>query len=106
MKALNNIMFVAEASRTFESWLRGIDQADNFDTAKSKTAAALGFIDCMIVYLNVMIDKENNEFTGELGDVIDSFRHDAYQHLINKADELGEPSEVIFKLCKKRDGEA
>lgn len=103
MKALNNMKFITEATTTFNGWLANISSAENYDHAKRNAATAVGFVDCMIVYLNTMIDRENNDFTADLGDVLDEWMAKIYQKVADKAIETNQPNEVILSLLKRRD---
>lgn len=103
MKALNNIKFLCEATTTFNSWLKAIDDSETYEGAKLPGNAAFGFIDCMTVYLNTMITMENNDFTGDLGEVLDGWTASVYQHMAEKAIETKQTSETVMKLLKSRD---
>ena len=103
MKALNNLKFIANASQDIEQYKIKIEKVDSYDRAKAIGNAALGYINCMITYLNTMIDKENNDFTGDLDEVIIEWRSSIYQKVIDKADEMNQGSDEIFRLCEARD---
>ena len=103
MKALINLKFIANAAQEIEQYKVCIEKADEYDKAKRIGNMALGYINCMITYLNTMIDKENNEFTGDLDEVIIEWRSSIYQKVIDKADETNQGSAEIFKLCEARD---
>lgn len=102
MKALNNMKFVTESLTGLSGWIEAIDDAKNFEKAKEK-AAALGYIDCMITYLNCMIDKENNEFTTELDEILDTWTARVYQHIADKAVMTDQTADAVVALLKKRD---
>lgn len=59
MKALNNIKFLCDATTTFNAWLKAIDDADSYGDACNRGYSAMGFIDCMTVYMNNMLAVEN-----------------------------------------------
>lgn len=103
MKALNNIQFVSDATTNFNQWINAITQAETYDKAVRKGEGALGFIDCMTTYLNCMICWDNNDFTGDLGDLLDNMTASVYQHVADKARETNQPNDVIMKLLEKRD---
>lgn len=102
MKALNNLKFIANASQDIEQYKTKIEKVDSYDRAKEIGNAALGYINCMITYLNTMIDKENNDFTGDLDEVIFEWCRSIYQ-VIDKADEMNQSSDEIFRFCEARD---
>lgn len=102
MKALNNIKFVVEATATFNKWLDAIDNASSYEDAKKPANAAFGFIDCMTTYLNCMIAFENNEFTGDLDEVLTGWETEVYQRMINKAAQTNQQQSIIQSLMKKR----
>ena len=103
MKALNPIKFVAEAAERVSEYKASIKAEENFDKAKRIGAAALGYTDCMVTFLNTMIDAENNDFTGELDEVISGWQKAIYQAVIDKADETHQDHDTIWKLLVKRD---
>ena len=78
-----------------------IEEASTYEDAKNKGRIALGYIDCMITYLNCMITMENNDFTGELGELLDSMLASLYQKLANKAIETKQGVEIVLTLLKK-----
>lgn len=102
MKALNNLKFVTEAMTTLNEWITAIDDADTFEKSKEKAAAALGYIDCMITYLNCMIGEENNDFTAELDETLDTWAATVYQHIANKAVTTDQTPDTVMALLKKR----
>lgn len=103
MKALNNIKFISEATAQFNRWLRGIDEAEDYGKARTCGAAALGYVDCMTVYLNNMVCLDNNGFTEDLGELLDSWAADVYQHLAWKAIDTKAGNDEIMQMLKKRD---
>ena len=105
MKALNNIQFVVNAAEEMASYKSKIRAAEDYDTAKHIAYQAIGYLNCMITYLNTMICFENNDFTGDLDETIDDWRKNIFQALIDMASKTEQPSEIIWKLCRKRDGQ-
>lgn len=103
MQALNNIKFISEATTEFDKWINAINSANTFEKAKRKAEGALGFVDCLTTYLNCMVCTENNDFTGELGELLDSMTARVYQAAANKAMETKQPCETIMRLLKRRD---
>lgn len=103
MKALNTIKFITESAVQFNVWLERIENADTYQKAVNEAHAAVGYIDCMTVYLNNMISEENNFFTGELGDTLDEWTANIYQKMVNKATETNQDHDTIWKLLCKRD---
>ena len=95
--------FVTESLTGLSGWINAINAAKNFEKAKEKAAAALGYIDCMITYLNCMIDEENSEFTAELDEILDTWTARVYQHIANKAVITGQAPDTVMALLKKRD---
>ena len=105
MKALNNIQFLVNASEEMTSYKARIRAAEDYDSAKHIAYQALGFLNCMITYLNTMICFENNDFTGDLDETIDRWRKEVFQALIDMAADTKQPQEIIWKLCRRRDGQ-
>lgn len=103
MKALNTVKFISNATTEFNEWMKAIEEAKDYETAKNKARCTFGYIDCMIVFLNSMIDKENNDFTADLDELIDEWKSNVYQKVADKADEMNEAPEEIMKLLQKRD---
>lgn len=103
MKVLNNIKFICEATRTLDSWLNAIGEAETYEKARQKATGCFGFIDCMTVYCNTMICMENNDFTGDLGDTLEAWTASVYQRMADKAIETKQPAETISKLLQMRD---
>lgn len=103
MKALNTVKFISNATTEYNEWMRAIKEAEDYETAKNKARCAFGYIDCMIVFLNTMIDKENNDFTADLDEMIDEWKSNVYQNVADKAIEMKEAPEEIMKMLQKRD---
>ena len=103
MKALNNIKFITESAKEIEKFKSAIETAENYSKAKKIGNMALGHINCMITYLNCMIDKENNDFSEQLDEQIESWSESIYQQMASKAIVCGESTEEVLKCLKKRD---
>lgn len=103
MKALNNIKFICEATTTFNSWVDRIDSAADYEDARRFGSAAIGFADCMTVYLNAMICKENNDFTAELDETVEEWKATVYQHMASKAIETHQDNNTILAMLRMRD---
>lgn len=103
MKALNNIKFLCDATTTFNAWLKAIDDADSYEDARNRGNSAMGFIDCMMVYMNSMLAVENNDFTEQLDEVLEDWAASVYQHMSDKAIATNQPTEVVLKLMRKHD---
>ena len=106
MKALNNIKFICDSTTTFNSWINRIDTASDYDEARRFGSAAIGFVDCMAVYLNTMVDKDNNDFTAELDDMLKSWQAAIYQHMASKAIETHRDNNTILAMLRMRDAHA
>lgn len=102
MKALNNIKFITESNNEIERFISEIKNSENYKNAKSIGNMALGHINCMITYLNCMIDKENNDFTEQLDEQIESWTESIYNEMAKKAITSKEDKEVVLKCIKKR----
>lgn len=105
MKPLNTMMYISNAAEELGEYKAKIIHAADYTEAKRIGNMALGYVNCMITFLNTMICEENNGLTGELDEVISSWRKSIYQAVIDKADETNQPVEVIMALLRKRDGE-
>ena len=106
MKALNSIKFICDATTTFNSWVDRIDSAVDYEDARRFGSAAVGFADCMTVYLNAMVDKDNNDFTAELDDVLESWQAAIYQHMASKAVETHQDNNTVLAMIRMRDEHA
>lgn len=100
MKKLNTVKFIAEATRGFDSWVKSIDGAEDLEEARKRGNAAIGYIDCMTVFLNTMIDKENNDFTEELDEMLEEWTVKVYNHMADKAHSCGD-MEAFTKYAKQ-----
>ena len=100
---MNKLSFVTSARDQFRAWIDRIDASDTYDKAQACGNAAIGFVDCMIVYLNAQISPADNGFTGELDQMLDTWSAEIYQHMINKAVETSQPKDTIIALCKTRE---
>lgn len=110
MKQLNTMKFMNEATRMFYTYIDRIDgieinNAEDYAEAKAVANAALGFIDCMNVFGNAMICKENNDFTGDLGALTDQWHAEVCGALSNKAADTnsGVAPEKVIEILKTRD---
>ena len=106
MKALNNIKFICEATTTFNSWVDRIDSAADYEEARRVGSAAIGFTDCMTVYLNAMVSTENNDFTAELDEMIEAWQRTVYQHMASKAIETHQDHNTVIAMLRMRDAHA
>lgn len=100
---MNRLSFLSSARDQFRAWLDRIDASDAYDKAQASGNAAIGFVDCMIVYLNSQIHPADNGFTADLDQMLDIWSAEIYQHMINKAVETGQPKDTIIALCKTRE---
>lgn len=103
MKALNTMKFVSNAIEELTKYNEAVASAETFEDAKNKARVMMGYIDGLTTFLNTMICMENNDFTGEFGEVLDGWMHKMYQSLVNKADETKQGHDVMWKLLEKRD---
>lgn len=103
MKALNPLKYVVSAAEEIVGYKSLINSADSYEHAKNAAYQGIGFINSMTVFLNTMICMENNDFTESLNEVIDEWKRDIIQALINKADETHQNPAVLWKLYTVRD---
>ena len=103
MKALNTMKFVTNATVELTKYQNAIREAETYDIARNAAYQMRGYIDCMITFLNTMICMENNDFTGDFGDVLDDWMVTLYQTLADKAIETKQDGETIHKLLCMRD---
>lgn len=103
MKALHTMRFVSAAIEKLVEYKQAIADAETYEAAKPIAKQMLGYIDCLITFNNTMICMENNDFTGEFGEVIDDWYAGVYQAMINKAVETKQDHDLIWKLLCKRD---
>lgn len=103
MKPLNTFKFICNSAEAIANYKRSIRDAEDFDKAKKIGNMALGYFDCMVTFLNTMIDKANNEFTAEFDEVLNDWYHDIYQAVIDKAIETKQDHDCVWRLLEKRD---
>lgn len=103
MKALNTMKYISNTAKDMTRLLDQIKSAETFEEAKERASRMHGYLSCMTTFLNTMIDIENNDFTGDFGDVLDDWCAEMYQALATKADETKQDGDTIMKLLKKRD---
>lgn len=103
MKALNAMVFVSDAAEEVAKIKDRIKAAEDFGAAEAAFRHMAGYIDALNTFNNAMVCLENNDFTGDFGDVIDNWMRKAWQALIDKAAETGQSKDVIQKLLEKRD---
>jgi len=103
MKALNTMKFVSNAIEELTEYKAAIAAAETFEDAKNKARMMMGYLNGLNTFLNTMICMENNDFTGDFGELLDGWTHKMYQTLVNKAEETKQSSDVVWKLLTKRD---
>lgn len=102
MKTLNNIKFITESAKEIEKFKESIKKSESYADAKKVGNMAIGHINCMITYLNCMVDMENNDFTEQLDEQIDEWSASIYQAMAEKAISSGENAEIVIKCLNKR----
>lgn len=103
MKALHTMRFVNNATVELTKYETRLTSAETYENAKNTARQMLGYLDCLITFMNTMICTENNDFTAEYNDVIDDWTARVYQLLANKAIETEQDHDTIMKLLQKRD---
>lgn len=103
MKAINTMQFITNMSIELSKCVESIRSADSYGDAKKKANYSLGLLDGLHVFVNTMICSENNDFTGDMDDVMVDWMAKIFQALIDNASNNGESAETIFNLCVKRD---
>lgn len=103
MKALNTMKFVNNATVELTKYETRLTSADTYENAKNTARQMLGYIDCLITFMNTMICMENNDFTAEYNDVLDDWTARVYQLLADKAIETKQDHDTVMKLLQKRD---
>lgn len=106
MKALNTMKFVTNAIIELAKYRTAIREAETYESAGNAAYQMSGYIDCMTTFLNTMICMENNDFTGDLNDVLEDWMATLYQTLADKAIETKQGGETIHKLLCMRDEHA
>lgn len=101
MKTLNSVKYITESTLVINEWYTHIDNAKTWAEAKRAGNYILGYIDAIITFMNCMIHEENNVFTAELDETINSWMRATYQKMLYKALKLDEPDETIQKLLEK-----
>lgn len=103
MKALNTMKYVSAAAEQLAEYERGIKNAETYDVARRIANRMLGYIECMNTFTNVMIDKENNDFTADLEDTLIEWQSRVYGAMGIKAIDTNQNSALIIKLLEARD---
>lgn len=104
MKALNNLKFVTKAALAIENYKLSIRESSDIETAKKRASAALGYIDCMVDYLNTMTCcTENNDFVQELDCLTEEWTAGVYGAAGTWGAMHGADHEWIMKCFKERD---
>lgn len=103
MKALNTMKFMSNAIESLTEYKTAIATAETFEDAENVARKMIGYIDCLTTFTNTMICMENNEFTGDLSDLLDGWLHKMYQELINKAVVTNQDHDTMWNLLCARD---
>ena len=103
MKAMNTMMYVSNLIEQLTEYQSNIKNAKDYDEAKRWASRMLGFIDGAHTVTNTMICMENNDFTGEMSDVLTYWEARVYETLGGKAIEFKMDSDLIMKLLATRD---
>lgn len=103
MKSMNTMMYVSNLIEQLTALHSNIKNAKDYDEAKRWASRMLGFIDGAHTVTNSMICMENNDFTGEMDDVLASWEARVYGALGVKADETKQDSEIVVRLLNERD---
>lgn len=103
MKALNTMKFVSNTTAELTEYIQNINDAKTYEEAANIGRLALGYVNCLVTFLNTMICKENNDFTGEYDDVLNAWMCAIYQACANKAIDTKQSEDKIWKILMKRD---
>lgn len=103
MKNINVFQFISDSVEDLVKYQNTIEDAETYESAKQHANRMLGHLNCLNTFVCGMICMENNDITGMLGDMIDSWTIKCYQALINNAHRTKQDSETMMKLYEKRD---
>lgn len=103
MKSLNTFQFISNAAEALAKNEAEIANAETYEKARNRANHMIGYLNCLITFLNTMICLENNDFTAEYSDVLDDWQARCYQALAKKAIETEQESTVIIRILKLRD---
>ena len=101
MKSPKSLLFIHEATVKLIDYESAIETSDTYEKAKSIAHKALGFIDCLVIYNNLLICSENNGFTEEFDELLEELTARVYRSMADAAIRHDEPYEVIHKLITK-----
>ena len=100
---MNTMMYVSNLIEQMAEYQSIIKNAKDYDEAKRWASRMIGFIDGAHTVANTMICKENNDFTGEMSDVLAHWEARVYETLAHKAIEFKMDHDLIMKLLTTRD---
>lgn len=95
MKALNTLIFIRNATESFNRLIRDIKDAADYETARIKASAAEGFIDGLDVLVCSMVCEENRHFTEDADELLSGMSVEIYRALLKKARDTQQDSETI-----------
>lgn len=102
MKPLNTMKYITNATKDMVGYTTRIKEAATFEAAKEIASQMYGYINCMNTFFNTMICAENNGFTADSDEVIESWLYDMYQVLADKAAETEQDETVVMRCLRKR----
>lgn len=97
------LKFISNAIEELTKYNEAIAVAETYEDSKNVARKMIGYIDGLTTFLNTMICPENNDFTGDFGEVLDGWMRKMYQSLVNKARDTKQGNDVMWTLLKKRD---
>lgn len=98
MEQLNTIKFISNAVEKLTEYKNHIKNAENYEKARSKANAMMGYIDCLLTFNNTMPCMENSGFTEDFDDLMRCWHEKTCQALIDKAISTEQKPELIYDL--------
>lgn len=103
MEQLNTMKFISNAVEKLTEYKNHIKNAENYEKARSKANAMMGYIDCLLTFNNTMPCMENSGFTEDFDDLMRCWCEKTCQALIDKAISTEQKPELILELATIRD---
>ena len=103
MKQMNTMMYVSNLIEQLVEYETEIKNADTFEHAKQVANQMRGYINGAHTVMNTMICMENNDFTGNMDDVLLHWESRCYGALGCKAADTKQDPDKVMKLLSMRD---
>ena len=103
MKALNTLKFISNATTRLTEVFTKIKHAETYKAARIEAVGAMGYIDCVVTFLNTLLCSENNTLTGELHELIYTWRDKVWDSLAMNAIATKQDPSVLERIMDKKE---